>query len=144
MAKLASFRINSRAIEEGEWVAAGDEWGDLEVKVRGFTNAYHDARNAAIRRAAVPYAGQADRIPSAIADRIVCDCVIKHLFLDVRNLTGDDGQPVTREQFVELMRNPDFKPLVNAVIVAAAKVGQIREAEAEAAEGNSARLSAGH
>lgn len=136
MAKLKDFRRNSQAFEEGEWVRVADEFDDLEVKVRGYTARYHDLRNAKMRRAATPYNGDVSRIPSAIADAIVLECLLACIFLDVRNLEDEHGKPVTREGFIELLRDPDYRQLVNAVLVAAGKVGQMNELEKADAEGN--------
>lgn len=136
MAKLKDFRRNSQAVEDGEWVRVADEFDDLEVKVRGYTARYHDLRNAKMRKAAVAVGGDQSRVPAATADAIVLECMLAHIFLDVRNLEDEHGSPVTREGFIDLLRNPDYRQLVNAVLVAAGKVGQMNEDEKVEAAGN--------
>jgi hypothetical protein len=143
MAKLSSFRQDSRAIQEGEWVRVGEEYDDLEIRTRGFTDAYFDAQAARQRKAAVGFGGDVTKLPSAIRRQINVECLIQHVVLDVRNLTHDDGRPVTKEEFYDLLRDPDYAELVIACFRAASLVGQRRAADLEEAEGNSASASAG-
>jgi hypothetical protein len=141
MAKLSKFRTDSRAIQEGEWIVVGDEYEDLEIRTRGFTDAYFDAQAARQRRAAVSLGGDVSKLPSGLRRQINIDCLIQHVVLDVRNLEDDKGQPVTAEQFHALLRDPDYSELVVACFSAAGKVGQRRQADLEDAVGNSAAAS---
>jgi len=136
MAKLSAFKTNSDAINQGEWVRPGEEYDDLEVRVRGFTDAYYDAQAAKLRRAAVPFGGDISKIPSALRRQINVDCLNAHVVLDVRNLKGDDGKDIKVDQFRELLRDPDYAELVIAVYKAAGRVGQQRAADLEDAAGN--------
>lgn len=137
MAKLSKFRTNSRAIQEGEWIVLGDEYDDLEILTRGFTDAYFDAQAAKQRRAAVSLGGDVNKLPSAVRRAINVECLIQHVVLDVRNLTDDNGNTITAEQFHTLLKDPDYAELVVGCYSAASRVGQRRKAELEDAVGNS-------
>lgn len=123
MAKLSSFRVDSKAVEEGEWISPGSEFDDLEIKTRGVTDAYNDARNAKMRRAAVRYGGDLAKIPSAVTRGITVESLLDHVLLDVRNIDDDSGNPVSFAQFAEMLHSPDYIDLVVACLKAAAIVG---------------------
>lgn len=128
MAKLSAFKIDSKAVESGEWVNPGDEYDGLEILTRGFTDAYVDAKASKVRKAALGFGGDASKLPNAIGRAITVDCLVKHTLLDVRGLSDDDGQPVTFARFVELLRDPDYSELLNAVVAAAALAGKRHKA----------------
>lgn len=133
MAKLSSFKRNfSQAYDTGEWVRVGDEYEDLEIQTRGFTDEYSDMRNAALRRTAVQkYRGDMTKITTAETRGITIDCIAAKSLLGVRNLVDDDGQPVALKDFVTMLRNPDYADLYNAALVACANVGRARAVDAE-------------
>lgn len=136
MAKLRSFTVDHRSAEAGEWIRPGDEFDDLTLKVRGFSDRYYDDHAQRLRRAARPFGGDVAKVPSAIARSIRNDCLIDHVLLDVRNLEGDDGAPVTVDQLRELLRAPGHNDLSVAVIRAAGMVGRGLAADVEEAAGN--------
>jgi hypothetical protein len=136
MAKLSAFRQDAKAIAEGEWMRVGEEYGDLEIHSRGFTDEYFDAQAALQRQAAVGLGVEVSRLPSKVRRRINIDCLIQHVVLDVRNLTHDDGPAVTFDEFCGFLRDPSYVELVTACFKAAGKVGQRRTAELEDALGN--------
>lgn len=136
MAKLSAFTVNSRAQEEGEWIAPGDEFDDLELKVRGFTPSYYDEQARLTRRAAVQFDGDTTKVPRAKTRDILISVLRSNVFLDVRNLADGDGNVITGEQFSALMANPDHGDLVVAVMRAAARVGRAKAAEVEENRGN--------
>ena len=142
MARLASFRVDHKKLEGGEWVRPDEEFDDLEIRTRGYTDAYTDARAAKLRRAALPYGGDVSKIPNAEQRDIIADCLVAHCLLDVRNLENDDGQPVSFARFCEMVRDPAYPDLWAAATRAPALVGRIRAGEAEDAVGNSAPRSA--
>lgn len=146
MAKLSQFKQNSRAIQEGEWVRVGEEYEDLEIHTRGFTDAYYDAQAARQRRAAVSLGGDTTKIPSAIRRAINIGCLIDHVLLSppVRNLQHDDGRDVTADEFEEMLRDPDYPELFLACFKAASQVGQRRGGDLEEAKGNSPQPSPGN
>jgi hypothetical protein len=137
MARLAQFSVNAKAIEEGEWVRPDeDRFDDLEIRTRGFTNAFRDAQNRKLQRAARGFGGDVSKVPTAQQDAIRVECLIDHAVQDVRNLIGPDGQQVKFEQFCSLLRDPAYGELVLACILAAGKVGRIRDDEVEDASKN--------
>lgn len=138
MATLRNFKQDSQAIENGEWVLVGGEFDDLEVHTKGMTDQYFDLQAAKLNKAARSVGGDVNRLPGKVRRQITVDCIINTLFLDVRNLYHDDEkkEPVTKEEFIELLRDPDYMELVVAVMRAAGRVGQARAEAVEEAVGN--------
>jgi hypothetical protein len=136
MAKLSAFKTDSKAIHEGEWIRVGEEYDDLDIRTRGFTDAYFDAQAAKQRKAAVGFGGDVSKLPSALRRQINIECLLAHVVLDVRNLQHDDGRNVTFEEFKEMLRDPDYGELLSACFKAASMVGQRRAADLEDAAGN--------
>lgn len=142
MANLSLFKVDSAAIEAGEWVRPGEEYDDLEIRTRGLTDAYTDARAARMRKAAISFNGDQAKIPAAISRNILIDCLTKHVVLDVRNLSDASGAPILFPAFCDLLRDPDYADLVLAVIKAATQVGIRKATDASDDAGNSAPRSA--
>lgn len=136
MARLAAFKVDSHAIENGQWVSPGEEYDDMELMVRGLTDSYFDAQASRLRRASFAYAGDTTKVPSAVQKQIRAECLVQHVFIDVRNLIGDNGEAVTADQFRSMLVNPDYSELVVAVIKAASRVGRGAAEELADAQGN--------
>lgn len=138
MARLGSFKVDSKAIEAGEWKNPGEEYDGLEILTRGFTDAYTDSRAAKMRRAAVSFGGDQSKVSVAVARSIMVDCMVKHVLLDVRGIEDDAGEPVPFSRFTDLLRDPDYQDLLTASIKAASLVGQRVASDVADAVGNSA------
>ncbi len=138
MAKLSSFKVDSNAVEAGEWQSPGDEYDDMEIRTRGFTDLYTDARAARMRRLAVGFGGDERKVPNKLQREVIVDCLIKHVILDVRGLVDDAGTPVTFAAFCDLLRNPDYADLFKACVNAASMVGLQSRQDTADALGNSA------
>lgn len=136
MAKLSAFTVNSGAIEAGEWIQPGEEYDDLKLKVRGFTDAYYDAQAQKLRRAALGFGGDVSKVPNAVQRDIRVECLIAHVVLDVANLSDDSGAAVDIGKFRDVLRQPGHGDLVVAVMRAAAMVGRGNAADVEHAVGN--------
>jgi hypothetical protein len=136
MAKISAFKTNSKAINEGEWIRVGDEYEDLEIHTRGFTDAYYDAQARRQRRAAIPLNGDVSKLTNAQKRAINTEVLIEHVVLGVRNLAHDDGREVTFAEFQDMLRDPDYAELLLACYRAAGQVGQRRAADLEEAVGN--------
>lgn len=135
MARLSAFKVNSAAIEAGEWVSPGEEYDDLMIKTRGYGDAYYDAQAQKMRRAALAHNGDVAKVSNAKTREIRVECLITHLLLDVRGLADDDGNTVDFARFCEMLREPDYGPLVVACQTAAALVGrQAAQDKADAAK----------
>ncbi len=142
MADLKSFRVDAKAREEGEWIEVGEEWLDLEVRVRGLTDRYHDTVAARSRAAARSLGGDTSKLPTAVARAIVINALCEHVLLDVRNLKDGD-QEIGIERFKQILHEPEYYDLVMGVLRATQKVGQARVKDMTEALGNSERTSAG-
>jgi len=137
MANLKEFQSDIRAINDGIWVRVNEAYRDLEIQVRGFTDQFHDARTARQIAAAEGYGGDEKRIPNDVQRRINASLMQDFLIIGVRNLDNGDGQPVTIEQFHELLFQPDYGRLSRMVWDAAGRVSARSMAQVEAAAKNS-------
>lgn len=128
MAKLSDFKRNmAKVLDSGEWVNPGDEYNGLEILTKGFTDKYTDMRNNLLRRTAVQkYRGDASKITTAESRAMTIDCLEAECLLGVRNLADETGEPVTLSAFVMMLRDPDYKDLFDAALVACANVGRAR------------------
>ncbi|MDR3474428.1 MAG: hypothetical protein P4M09_22495 [Devosia sp.] len=144
MAKLASFRTDTRAIQDGKWIRVSEAlYDDLEILTRGYTDAFVDAQTARLTKAATPYDGNQTQIPNAERRQVNAGLLREFLVLDVRNLMGDDEQPVTRDAFLAMLDDPAYGRLARACWEAAGRVSTQSVAQVAAAAGNSVTASSG-
>ncbi|MBB3264056.1 hypothetical protein FHW79_001671 [Azospirillum sp. OGB3] len=141
MAKLSSFKRDTTAFNDGDWVRP-DPGEDFEIRTRGLGDAYADAQAAKQRRAAKGFGGDAEKLPVAMKRRINVECLIDHALLDVRGLEHDDGRSVSFSEFCDMLRSDEYPTLVAAAFTAATMVGDAQRADVEDAAGNSAPGSA--
>jgi len=134
MANLASRKRNSVAFTEGAWKTPDPDM-DLRIKTRGFTDEYHDLQAAKQRKAAKGFGGDTSKLPVALTRSINIECLIKCCLLDVQ-MTDDDGNTVTFDEFCDAIRDPDYVDLANAAFSAAGMVTSERESDVKEAEGN--------
>ena len=129
--KLNGFKVDASTIEDGEWIDDIPGAGDLRLRVRGLSNA--DAIRLRSRLvAAVPRGERSNgSIDPKHADEIAVKVIVSTVLLGWENLVGDDDQPIpfTTEKATELLSDPDYAPLRDAVTWAAAMVGE-RQADA--------------
>lgn len=143
MAKLSSFRADTAAINDGVWIRVDETlYDDLEIFSRGQTDAYVDAAAARTRKAAEPYNGDATRIPNAALREVNASLLRDFLVIDVKNLSDDAGQPVTKEAFLDLLDKPEMNRLAQACWAASRRVTSMTKVQADDALGNSDRPSA--
>ena len=137
MPRLNEFRNDMRSIREGTWERVNEAYGDLEIQIRGFTDAFHDARTARMIEAATAYGGDQQRIPNGEQRRINASLMEEFLIISVRNLEDDEGQPVPIEVFHKLLYQQDYAKLSRMCWDAAARVSTRSVAQIEAAIKNS-------
>lgn len=136
--KLTAMKVNSRAIEAGEWVDNLPEMGDLELHVRGLGNSEYRAHYAKIVEA-LPRADKIDGRPTPeAAERVVVECIVETILLGWRGVEDDAGAPVpfSKDQARALLTDPDFRPFRDAVSLAASRVADSRAADVEVASKN--------
>jgi hypothetical protein len=139
MARLKEFQSDQKAIDEGEWVLPGEAvYGDLEIKTRGFSDQFKEARARRWAKASAAYNGT---VPEALGRKINAELLADFLILDVRNLTHDSGEPVTVAEFRKMLLLPEWDRLARACWDAAAMVTNRSMAQREDAAGNSSRPS---
>lgn len=136
MARLKDFRVDTKALNDGIWVRVGEEYGDLEILARGTTDAFFDAKNALETKYVTQYGGSRDAIPNAILRDINAQLLEKHLIVDVRNLEGDDGQPLSVTEFHKLMYDAEYSRLSAAAWRAVGRASNQFASQVEMAVGN--------
>jgi len=137
--KLSEIRVDAARLEEGDWVGDLPEMGGLRLKVRGINNEkYRKAQQRMIE--ALPRSKKpGGRIDPKAQDEITSKCLLETVLIDWDGLEGDDGKPLAYDRAMaeRLLTEPDYRRFREAVIMAAAQVGD-RAVEAEkAVEGNS-------
>jgi hypothetical protein len=138
MARLQDFRSDTRAIADGAWIRVDEAmYDDLEILTRGFTDAFVDAQNRRLAKAAQPFNGDQTRIPNAVRRAINAGLLKDYLVLGVRNLLDEHDQPVTLEAFLEMLGDPAYARLARACFEAAGQVSVKSAEQLEAAAGNS-------
>jgi hypothetical protein len=126
MVKLLKLRRDAQKINDGEWVRPGEEFEDLELKIRGYTFEFTDARAERFRAAARKYGGDIAKVKGKESHAIVVSTIKDYLLLDVRGVVDQDGTPIDVDKFKELLSDMNFQMLVRACIEAAGQVGQER------------------
>lgn len=142
MASLSRFKTDLSRVNDGAWITLGEEFGEIEIQTRGFTDTYLDSRQSRMRRAATRYGGDLQKIPQADVRAILIDLLIKHCLMDVRNLEDQNGDPVTFALFCELLRDDQYVDLYGAALQAATQVTAEREADLADSKKNLAKPSA--
>jgi len=144
MAKLSDFRSDTKAIQDGAWIRVNEAlYDDLEIQTRGYTDEFVDAQTLRLARAAEPFNNDLTRIPNAVRRTINGDLLREFLVLGVRNLADDDGEPVTRDDFLAMLGDPAYYKLARACFDAAGRVTSKAAEQVKAAMGNSAPVSSG-
>lgn len=142
MTKLSRFKADVTKINEGTWVELGEEFGALEIKTRGYTDSYNDARQSKMRRAAVQFGGDTSKLSSSATKQILVDLLIRFCLQDVRNLEDEKGDAITFDQFKELIADDAFADLYTACIVAANRVTLQRDTDLDDVKKSSLKLPA--
>lgn len=124
MVKLLKLRRDAQKVQDGEWIRPGEEFEDLELKVRGYTFEFTDARAERFRAAARKYGGDINKVKGKESHAIVVSTIRDYLLLDVRGVLDQDGNPVPVEVFGQLLGDLNYQLLVKACIDAAGQVGQ--------------------
>ncbi len=140
--RLSEFRVDTHALNDGIWIRVSEAtYGDLEILSRGFTDEFIDAQGATLTRAAERYGGERTRIPNSDMRILNADLLRRYLVIDVRNLTDDNGEPVSIAEFHQMLSDQAYGRLARACWEAAGRVSTQSLSQLDAASGNSARPS---
>ncbi len=141
--KISEMKINSAAVEQGEWVGAAygspiPEMGDLCLRVRGMANADFRALQTRLFEATPRSRRPNNRLVPQEADRIFTECMIETILLDWKGMLGEDDAevPFSKALSRKLLSDADMKPFKDAVAWAASTVGEMRAADADATAKN--------
>jgi hypothetical protein len=138
VATIDSLMFNVGRMKAGVWVPVTAPGGTtFSLKVRGYTQIYHDylaklRRDAAIRLnqkiTSPPYI-DADSLPPSENNKCLGEALATEVFLDVKELFAADGEtPITADEFAERLRDPEtWSPLIVLVMAAASNVTSMRD-----------------
>ncbi|NVO13902.1 MAG: hypothetical protein HXX10_07685 [Rhodoplanes sp.] len=135
--RLSDIKVDSAAIERGDWVDNIPELSDLRLKVRGDNNSDYRALSGRLQRA-LPAGQRSDGLAPDVADKITVELLHKTVLLDWSGLVDAAGVavPYTPELALSLLSDPDFRNFRYGVAWAAAVVASRRKAEQDAAVKN--------
>jgi len=151
--KLTNLAAPLAAASAGLWLPCGPGWGDIELRVRPFTEAYQTelsrVQAEAVRAARAdgklkPREGYED-LPLDLRLALARELLLNRLVVDIRGAENDDGSPTTTAQFrANAMDLDNWGPgLSDKAFELVAEVTTDRDALRKAAGGNSAPSSAG-
>lgn len=130
--KLSALKVSSAAIEAGRWVEAPGLPG-VQLRVRGLGNADYRRLQAKLIEQVPRNKRFGGRLDPDEQDKIVGKLLAEAVLLDWRGLDGDDDQPLAygKDEAERLMLDPDYRLFRDAVMAAAAMVGEEDGAAAE-------------
>jgi hypothetical protein len=149
--KLTNLAAPLAAASAGLWLPCGAGWGDIELRVRPYTEAYQTelsrAQAEAVRAARAdgrlkPRESYED-LPLDSRLALARDLLLKRLVVDIRGSEEDDGKPTTIDRFrANAMDLDNWGPgLSDKAFELVAEVTTDRDALRKAAGGNSAAAS---
>lgn len=142
--KLSEIAVDLDKEREGEWVPIPSLRG-VELKVRGIrNNDYRQALQQSLRKLQRKYGDQP--IPVQVQDKMQARLLARHVLVDWSGITDDDTGKVvkyTPDLGEEVLADPQYRKLADAVSWAASTVGDQDEEDLEEDSGNSGAPSAG-
>jgi hypothetical protein len=128
--KLNSLKADLQREEEGDWIEITDLPG-VSLKVRSITSkAYSMALSTLTQKLSRRY-GQRP-IPPEESLKENGKLLARHILLDWKGIDDDDGKtpmPFSPALAEEVLSNPEFRKLANAVVWAANRVADIDDEE---------------
>jgi hypothetical protein len=137
--KLSDIAVDAGRIEQGEWVENIPEMGDLRLKVRGIGNADWRRLMSKLIDAVPRNKRMGGRVDPDTMDAITTQLLSSACLIDWANL----DVPYSKQKASELLADPQYRALRDAVMWAASQVGQAIEEKKDDQAGNSASASAG-
>src|SRR5258708_11223410 len=142
--ELELLAVDTAAIENGEWMETLPDCGDLRILTRGMNcNAFQ--RMQAKLLGAVPRKDRRDGRFDPITMRAInLKCIVETCLAGWANLTsGNAPVPYSIETARSIIADPRFTRLHDAFVVAADRVGELKNDEIEDAAKNLASVSTG-
>jgi hypothetical protein len=133
---LKNFMLNPAALADGEWLSLGEEFDDAAIKAKPFNDAYANARAQKMRRLAANYGGDERRIPTEKTRDVIVDCLKQFCIQGVRGIDIEPGKPITLDQFVDVLRQPEGGQWLTAVVNAVSRAGTAVDEDEATAAGN--------
>lgn len=139
--RASKVKIDTRAIEDGRWIAVGGAYDDLRILTRGFTDEFRDAQKTKNKTATDAFMCTVEEIPEASLRRINAELLRDYLILDVENFLDDDDKPIPVNIFHEMLFEKQWTRLARACWTSASRVTVLSKEQLESAEGNSGAAS---
>lgn len=130
--KIGSLKIDSAAIEQGRWVEDTGLPG-VRIKTRGTGNSdYRRLQQKMLRE--VTAGERINGVSPERSDEMVNRLLVETCIQDWSGLENDDGSPLefSCETAATLIADPDLRPLRDALLLAADRVGAQAEADEKA------------
>ena len=123
--KLSHLKIDSKAIEAGEWHKKMPGMGDFAVRVRGLGSKQYQARLSELVEN-VPLKDRAEGLSEEDNFRITNEALAEFILLDWSGLENEDGSPIEFDRGIALkiLTDPDCDDIRKAVMNAAARTGR--------------------
>lgn len=141
--KLSAMKINSAAIEQGEWVGSKHgspipDMGDLNLKVRGIGNADFRVLQSKLFDGTPRNERPNGRLLPKAAERVTVECLVETILIDWDGVQDDQGEPLpfNKDLARKILSDPDLRLFREAVMWASAQVGELRAGDSEAAAKN--------
>ena len=140
--KLNDMKINSAAVEQGEWVGSKygmpiPDMGDLNLKVRGIGNADFRVLQSKLFDATPRNQRPNNRLSPEAAERVTVECLVETILIDWDGIEDESGTvPYSKDQARQILSNRDLRPFREAVMWASSQVGELRAGDSEAAAKN--------
>lgn len=145
MTDLSEFVTDRDVVREGDWITVGRGDKTFEIRTRGMWKGFRDyvaglrleaARELNSKLGPTDVRYTPDTLPPSLDDKCQGRAAADRCILGVRGLMKG-GQPVTVEEFKDLLRDPDGR--MSLLVVALNGIGAIgatRQEEQKEAEGN--------
>jgi hypothetical protein len=141
--KISAMKINSAAIEQGEWIGAKydlpiPEMGDLNLKVRGIGNADFRVLQSRLYDATPRAQRPGGKLSAEASEHITVECLVETILVDWSGIEDDQGKavPFNKDLARKMLSDRDLKPFRDAVMWASAQVGELKAVDGEAAAKN--------
>lgn len=135
---ITSIKRDSRAVAEGTWVSEIPNFGNLRLRVRGFTSPKAIELRARLNRQAPKSDRHRDGTLKHEANaRIMAEVLHSAILLDWDGLT-DSGEPTPYDtaKALQWLSDPDYRPFADAVAWAANTVDEGNAETTEELAGN--------
>lgn len=128
--KLSAMKVDSKLIEQGDWVDGIPDLPGIRIKARGTNNLdYRILEGKLVRE--IPRTSRVEGVTPADQDRIAGRLLLETVVIDVEGLEDEAGAPMkyTRELGEKLLLDPDYRVFAAGAAYAGSVVAARRKAD---------------